>query len=560
MIKHRRLFTFCLNNLKLRTQLIILVSLIIIVIVSYVLSVNLIHYSLFKQYFSLISNQIFEDNSFKISEKSIRSYQGYFDRVFYLNGNSLVSFHRLYHMTKKQVKQHSLELNTDYQMFYGGINKIPDPIRIIKGYGNSDISYSCMCFSNITEFQNPLSLDELIGMKIQEQTQAYASILYQGNILSQSFFYSYIIKEKTNAVYPCLNRGKGIYNYDPEKREWFVEVRHNFNKKQPYTEYSQSFTQPYLLFTDKKIGLSLVLPIVDENLELIGGVGTNFLGAQIVQIIKSQEFGFQVIYLVSDSGIMIMHPYEVGVEQLPLYIYNQSITGFNTSDWERMNSNKQSQNDSLTCPYLHKHSLSLNCLYNSLYQQEMIIGIQEIPGYSMKLIMLLSSQEYFQFYQHFQEDLDKKLLNQLWLHISILLGLFLFICCLLYIFTYTLFYPIQQIQALTINRIFSKNKKKLQMPFYANKFMSKQITLLCKSFQFVQDKLEQLSFNKTKSCRDLENYQYPQKKFSLKKYISKEDNFNKQSNLYKEQKLNANETLTQEMIIMMLRNSQKFSG
>lgn len=51
-------------------------------------------------------------------------------------------------------------------MFYGGINKIPDPIRIIKGYGNSDISYSCMCFSNITAFQNPLSLDELIGMKI----------------------------------------------------------------------------------------------------------------------------------------------------------------------------------------------------------------------------------------------------------------------------------------------------------------------------------------------------------------------------------------------------------
>ncbi|CAD8094654.1 unnamed protein product [Paramecium primaurelia] len=560
MIKHRRLLTFCLNNLKLRTQLIILVSLIIIVIVSYVLSVNLIHYSLFKQYFSLISNQIFEDNSFKISEKSIRSYQGYFDRVFYLNGNSLVSFHRLYHMTKKQVKQHSLELNTDYQMFYGGINKIPDPIRIIKGYGNSDISYSCMCFSNITAFQNPLSLDELIGMKIQEQTQAYASILYQGNILSQSFFYSYIIKEKTNAVYPCLNRGKGIYNYDPEKREWFVEVRNNFNKKQPYTEYSQSFTQPYLLFTDKKIGLSLVLPIVDENLELIGGVGTNFLGAQIVQIIKSQEFGFQIIYLVSDSGIMIMHPYGVGVEQLPLYIYNQSITGFNKSDWERMNSNKQSQNDSSTCPYLHKHSLSLNCLYNSLYQQEMIIGIQEIPGYSMKLIMLLSSQEYFQFYQRFQEDLDKKLLNQLWLHISILLGLFLFICCLLYIFTYTLFYPIQQIQALTINRIFSKNKKKLQMPFYANKFMSKQITLLCKSFQFVQDKLEQLSFNKTKSCRDLENYQYPQKKFSLKKYIQKEHNINKQSNLYKEQKLNVNETQTQEMIIMMLRNSQKFSG
>lgn len=51
-------------------------------------------------------------------------------------------------------------------MLYGGVNKIPDPIRIIKGYGNSDISYSFMCYSNITTFEDPLSLDELIGMKI----------------------------------------------------------------------------------------------------------------------------------------------------------------------------------------------------------------------------------------------------------------------------------------------------------------------------------------------------------------------------------------------------------
>ncbi|CAD8207815.1 unnamed protein product [Paramecium pentaurelia] len=549
MQKQQRFFTSCLNNLKLRTQLIILVSLIILLIVSYVLSVNLIHYSLLKQYFSQISNKIFDDTSSKIQEKTIRLYQEYFDRVFYLNGNSLISFHRLYHMTKKQVKQHSLELNLDYQMLYGGVNKIPDPIRIIKGYGNSDISYSFMCYSNITTFEDPLSLDELIGMKIQEQTQSYAQILYQGNILSQSYLYSYIINEKTNAVYPCLNRGQGIYSYDPEKREWFIEVRNNYNHKKPYNEYSRSFTQPYLLFTDKKIGLSLVLPIVDENLELIGGVGTNFLGAEIVQILKSQEFGFQVIYLVSASGIMIMHPYKVSVDQLPLYIYNQSITGFNQSDWQRMNT--QSQNDVSTCPYLNKHSSSLNCLYNSLYQQEMIIGIQEIPEYSMKLIMLLSSQEYFQFYQHFQEELEYNLLNQVGLQISILLGLFLFICIILYTFTYTLFYPIQQIQTLTIDRIFSKNKKKSQMPLFANKFMSKQISLLYNSYQFVYDRLEQLSFNKTKSCRDLENYQYPRKVFSLRKLMPKDSNILNQEQL--------NDSITQEMIIMFLKISSKYS-
>ncbi|CAD8204880.1 unnamed protein product [Paramecium octaurelia] len=312
----------------------------------------------------------------------------------------------------------------------------------------------------------------------------------------------------------------------------------------------------YRVFTDKKIGLSLVLPIVDENLELIGGVGTNFLGAEIVQILKSQEFGFQVFYLVSTSGIMIMHPYQVGVDQLPLYIYNQSITGFNQSDWVRMNT--QSQNDTSTCPYLSKHSSSLNCLYNSLYEQEMIIGIQEIPEYSMKLIMLLSSKEYFQFYSHFQEELQQNLLTQVGLHLFILLALFLIICLALYIFTYTLFYPIQQIQAITINRILSKSNKKSTMPLFANKFMSKQISLLFNSYSFVYDQFEQLSFNKTTICTDLENYKYPKRKWSIRKQLPKNTNLVNQSEKKKQQQNDVieTETISKEMIFTFLKLSK----
>lgn len=33
------------------------------------------------------------------------------------------------------------------------------------------------------------------------------------------------------------------------------------------------------VYTDKKVGLSMTLPIVNENLELIGGLASNFLGA-----------------------------------------------------------------------------------------------------------------------------------------------------------------------------------------------------------------------------------------------------------------------------------------
>lgn len=37
-------------------------------------------------------------------------------------------------------------------MPYGGVTPIPDPLRIIKGYGNFDISYCMMCYSNLSSY------------------------------------------------------------------------------------------------------------------------------------------------------------------------------------------------------------------------------------------------------------------------------------------------------------------------------------------------------------------------------------------------------------------------
>jgi hypothetical protein len=51
-------------------------------------------------------------------------------------------------------------------MLFGGTTPIPDPVRIIKGYGDSDISYSFMCYSNVSTFSTPLSDKEKIGIKI----------------------------------------------------------------------------------------------------------------------------------------------------------------------------------------------------------------------------------------------------------------------------------------------------------------------------------------------------------------------------------------------------------
>jgi hypothetical protein len=40
-----------------------------------------------------------------------------------------------------------------------------------------------------------------------------------------------------------------------------------------------------------------------------------------------------MIYLVSDDGVLIMHPYNVSADHIPLYIYNEAITGFSHASW-----------------------------------------------------------------------------------------------------------------------------------------------------------------------------------------------------------------------------------
>lgn len=47
-----------------------------------------------------------------------------------------------------------------------------------------------------------------------------------------------------------------------------------------------------------------------------------------------------MIFLASGDGTLIMHPFNVSAKLLPIYIYNETITGFNKTDWEEMKSSE----------------------------------------------------------------------------------------------------------------------------------------------------------------------------------------------------------------------------
>ncbi|CAD8102754.1 unnamed protein product [Paramecium sonneborni] len=549
MRQSQKVFSKCTQNMRLRNQLIFIASVQAFIIISYVLAQNMIHLSLLNEYFSDTSNNLYKENSNRIQSNIIKLYRSYFDKVFYLNGNTLISFHRLYHYTKKQViLQNNFITNEDFQMAYGGINPIPDPFRIVKGYGNYDISYCFMCYSNLSSYNQPKSIDELVGIKMQEQVQAYGQLLYQGKEINQYFFYSYIVKEKLTSIYPCLNRQQGIYSYKPEQRDWYIELQKNYDKTQNYNAYNYTFTNPFMLFTEKKIGLSMAMPLVDEQTKLIGGVGSIFLGNEFVQEAGQNKFGFQIIYLISNEGIMIMHPYKVSEEYLPLFIYNETITGFNYSDWKEI----QKKNGSSSCPNFELYNSSLQCRFNSLYNQEMIIGIQEIPKFKMILIMLLSSQEYFEFYYKFQQQLQESLSETLSQDITTLFGLLVLVCICIYILIQIIFYPIYAVQEYAKNMISQKKKQEKGIPIFIQKFMSDQVRQLLQTFKFVENKLELLSFRKTEQCSFFENIQYPQKSISFQLHLKQYQHFLK---IHKVQKFKLLQSQKDHILQLFMQNS-----
>ncbi|CAD8102048.1 unnamed protein product [Paramecium sonneborni] len=549
MRQSQSLFSKFIQNMRLRNQLIFIASVQAFIIIFYVIGQNMIHLSLLNEYFSDTSNNLYKENSNRIQSNIIKLYRSYFDKVFYLNGNTLISFHRLYHYTKKQVIiQNNFTTNEAFQMPFGGINPIPDPFRIVKGYGSFDISFSFMCYSNLSSYNQPKTIEELVGIKMQEQVQAYGQLLYQGSEINQYFFYSYIVKEKITSIYPCLNRKEGIYSYKPEQRDWYIELQRNYDQTQNYDTYNYTFTNPFMLFTEKQIGLSMAMPIVDEQAKMIGGVGSIFLGNEFVQEAGQVKFGFQIIYLISNEGIMIMHPYKVSNEYLPLFIYNETITGFNQSDWQEI----QKKNGSSSCPNFDQYNSTLQCRFNSVYKQEMIIGIQEIPQFKMILIMLLSSQEYFEFYYKFQQQLQLNLQETLSSNITTLFGLLVIVCICIYILIQILFFPIYVVQEQAKNMTSCIKKKQKTIPIFIQKFMSNQVRQLLQSFKFIENKLEFISFRKTEQCSFIENIQYPQKSISFQLHLKQYQQYLK---IHKINKLKLLQTQKDHIQQLYMQNS-----
>ncbi|CAD8115694.1 unnamed protein product [Paramecium sonneborni] len=510
-------FTY-LKNMRLKNQLLVLISFQIIFIMTFLVCSNYIHTTFIQIFFTESSQKIYLKTSNSLLKSQLNEYNTYFNSLFHtskhlnkLDGQTLISFFQLYTYLRNKTIQNLGPLSYKFNMNYGGINsKIPPSIQSSKiGIYNTTLSY--LCYTNKTKFHQPSTRDELINVKTQESMHSIGMVIFQGKTTLQSFLYGYIKRDNILMTYPCLQR-HDIANYTPENRTWYIEAKRNFQVHKPYNQYNFSITYPYLLFKSTSVGLSMTIPFVDQNLNQIGSGAFDLIPSNLLQKV-TQQFGNDQtsIFLASLDGILIMHPYNITSDKLPLYFYNQSITGFDFKDWEGLSdptfvSNCKNQTT----------TMNFKCLYNSFYNQDVFISRQTLHQFNMTVIVLISSSEFNKFSNDFNTNLNSQL-NSTFLNSLIQqASLFVFLCILIYFMTSYLFYPIELIINAAMNQIQKKKYKNKNLTTILQSVISVQILELYRSCQHFNKLFERFSFNKTEQCQKIESLQYPQKQQEIR--------------------------------------------
>ncbi|CAD8166594.1 unnamed protein product [Paramecium pentaurelia] len=502
-IKHN--FTY-LKNMRLKNQLLVLISFQIIFIMTFLVCSNYIHTTFIQLFFTESSQKIYLKTSNSMLRIQLNEYNSYFTSLFHTNGQTLISFFQLYTYLRNKTTSQLNPLNPKFNMNYGGVNaKIPKSIQTTK-LGIYNTTLSCLCYTNKTKFHSPYTQQEMINIKTQESMQSFGMIIFQGRTTLQSFLYGYVKRDNILMTYPCLQR-HDIANYIPENRSWYIEAKRNFLAHKSYDKYNFSITYPYILFKSTSVGLSMAIPFVDQNLSFIGTGAFDLIPSSLLNQV-TQQFGndFTSIFLASLDGILIMHPFNITSDKIPLYFYNQSITGFSLQDWKGLfdpsfNSNCQNQTT----------TMNFKCLYNSFYNQDMFVSQQVLHQFNMSVIVLISSSEFNKFSDDFNSNLNQNLSSTFSNSLIEQGCLFVFLCFLIYFMTTYLFYPIELIINAAMNQIQKKKYQNKNLNKILQSLLSVQILELYRSCQHFNKLFERFSFNKTEQCQKIENLQYPQK-------------------------------------------------
>ncbi|CAD8086007.1 unnamed protein product [Paramecium sonneborni] len=376
-----------------------------------------------------------------------------------------------------------LSINQLYQMIDSNFYiKMPYDCLNNNQYNDSYAYFFSFCYAfcnktnglNISKYENILKLTSLLTETLRIYDLQLLTLM--AHVGEEQFF--------------TQNRGYALQNYYPHTRQWYRD-----HIAQMGTGKQIIVSDPYVSWIDI-VFISQTTNLSRNQFEGLIGQDLDFTRMPKIQTNTSQY------YLVDASGnIVISDLYANGVSIL-IKIYNQSLTGFNETDWN----------------ILIKQDQNIFYLYNSVYQKNIIVLRTKLLDLNYFIFVVYDGTQY----QNQQLEIYNK---QIWFqNYSINLSLklfgtfFIFTLLIQIVIINYLMNDLKNLEMMATKKIvyFSKSTEQ----FTEKRFSSSIVRLyyaytnLIKNF----DSLGQI--HKSELCSKIQSIEFPQKYRKLKCQIS----------------------------------------
>ncbi|CAD8175129.1 unnamed protein product [Paramecium pentaurelia] len=376
-----------------------------------------------------------------------------------------------------------LSINQMYKM----INKdflIEKPYDCLNNqqYNDSYAYFFSFCYAfcnmtnglNISKYENILKLTSLLTETLRiYDLQLITLIAHVGD---EQFF--------------TQNRGYALQNYYPHTRQWYRDHMAKMG-----TGKQVIVSDPYVSWIDV-VFISQTTNLTHTQFEGLIGQDLDFTRMPKIQTNTSQY------YIVDNRGnIVISDLYANGVKVL-IKMYNQSLTGFNETDWNNLIQKDQ----------------NIFYIYNSVYQKNIIVLRTELSELNYFLFVVYDGSQYLSQ----QQEIYTKQIGFQNDSINLCVKLFgtFFIFSLLFqilVISY-LMKDLKQLEIMATKKIVYFCKSTVQ--FNEKKFTSSIARLYYAYTNLINNFDSHGQIRKNELCSNIQSIEFPQKYRNLKSMIS----------------------------------------
>ncbi|CAD8071206.1 unnamed protein product [Paramecium primaurelia] len=303
-----------------------------------------------------------------------------------------------------------------------------------------------------------------------------------------------------DSLYPT---GLLVNNYNPQDRIWYKTHMDQFNITKNEHFF---FTNVYqILYGAQEYSFSITQSLFNKQKEFFAILKT----VVFVTDPNLQKIQFNVL-LINSEGQVMHYGMENQINNVGiLYIYNETITGFNITDWSEIETkvNKQDQN----------HQDQILILYNKVYQQFVNVKCKKFIKENFTLILFTNLTQQYILQQKILDEQNRFLL-QYGFAVIIIFGLAIMLFCLSVFFINLICNPIVNLRQKISQHVLSigNNADKIMNKIQSSKKNNNDvINKLNEMFMNISDTLKLNSNKKNKQCRLIEKMQYNKRNFQV---------------------------------------------